>query len=288
LRHRIKVNATKATVNNRKIQLETVSLVCVDTRRLRLAVVALQRCLQRIDFKECLLLGTGAASTPLPSPIRYVTIPPITNVADYSQFMLKEFGNYFTGSHALIAQWDGFVTHPECWDPRFLDYDYIGAPWPALGGAVGNGGFSLRSRRLTDALRQVHIQEAQPEDYCICISHRAQLETRFGIRFAPTDVARRFSWEAVEPPEPTFGMHGFFNFHRTLGERGLMNYFDLCDSDLLRTVEARRLLKHLYQTKMLHAARKLSTHRMQGPLSMRLDALKLRFIARLRRSVGAH
>ncbi len=197
--------------------------------------------------------------------------------------MIRGLADYCLGTHALVVQWDGFVVHPECWDSRFLEYDYIGAPWHALGDAVGNGGFSLRSKRLLDALRQLDVPEPHPEDYRICVTHRAELESRFGIRFAPPDIAARFSWEAVEPPEPTFGLHGFFNFHRAMSEPALIEYLGLCDDAMLRTVEARRLLKNLYRASMRDAARELHARRMRGPLRMRLDAWKLRIFAALRR-----
>ena len=236
-----------------------------------------------IDFRECLLLGADASVEPTPASIRHVVIPPITTVAEYSRFMIRGLADYCLGTHALVVQWDGFVVHPECWDSRFLEYDYIGAPWHALGDAVGNGGFSLRSKRLLDALRQLDVPEPHPEDYRICVTHRAELESRFGIRFAPPDIAARFSWEAVEPPEPTFGLHGFFNFHRAMSEPALIEYLGLCDDAMLRTVEARRLLKNLYRASMRDAARELHARRMRGPLRMRLDAWKLRIFAALRR-----
>lgn len=270
-------------MSEQRIRLDEVSLVCMETRHPRLAVMAMQRCMHRIDFRECLLLGADSGAAGLPDPIRHVTIPQLGSVAEYSRFMIHELGDYFTGSHALVVQWDGFVTHPECWDARFLEYDYIGAPWHYLGGAVGNGGFSLRSRRLAKALREMEIPEAHPEDYQICIRHRGELESRFDIRFAPREVAERFSWEWREPTEPTFGMHGFFNFHRALEEGELISYLDLCDDDMLRTVQARYLLKHLYLAGKTSAAHKLQMRRMRGPLPMKLDAWKLQVSATLRR-----
>ena len=35
---------------------------------------------------------------------------------------------YVKTEHLLLVHADGFVVHPECWDDRFLDYDYIGSP----------------------------------------------------------------------------------------------------------------------------------------------------------------
>jgi hypothetical protein len=267
-----------------KVDLRGVSLVCVETRRSHLAIQAMERCMHQAEFGECLLLAPHVPAA-LPSTIRHVRIPDITSVAQYSHFMVKQLGPYFSAGHALIVQWDGFITDASRWDPLFLDYDYIGAPWFDQPMSVGNGGFSLRSRRLVDALQQLDTPEVHPEDHVICGRYRPELERRFGVCFAPVDIASRFSWEAVEPAEPTFGLHGFFNFHRAMSEAELVAYLDGCDDAIVRSVAGRRLLKKLYRSSMSVAAAKLLARRMEGPLSMKLDAVKLRSFAALRNLV---
>lgn len=264
-----------------KIDLREVSLVCVETRRSHLAVQAMERCMRRADFAECLLLSPHALDG-LPPPIRSVRIPDIASITEYSDFMVKRLGHFFSAGHVLIVQWDGFITDASRWDARFLDYDYIGAPWPTQPMAVGNGGFSLRSRRLVDALQRMDTPETHPEDLVICGRYRPDLESRFGIRFAPLDVASRFSWEAVEPVQTTFGLHGFFNFHRAMSEAEIIAYLEGCDDAIVSSVAGRRLLKNLYRSSMHVAAAKLLARRMAGPLPMKLDALKLRGFAGLR------
>jgi hypothetical protein len=244
----------------------------------------MERCLRVARFKEARLLG--ARPSTLPAGIEHAPLHGIASVADYSRFMIKELGAHFSGTHALVVQWDGFITDATCWDSRFLEYDYLGAPWPDQEPAVGNGGFSLRSRRLVDALAVMDTPEVHPEDHRICQLYRSQLEREFGIRFAPVDLAARFSWETGEPPGPSFGFHAFFNFHRVLDEDELLAYFDLCDTGILYSVPARRLLKALYRTGMHRAADKLHALRMQGSVKLRLDALKLRAFARARARAG--
>ncbi|MFM7028736.1 MAG: hypothetical protein ACKOXK_08700 [Chakrabartia sp.] len=55
------------------------------------------------------------------------------------------------------------------------------------------------------------MQLHAPEDICICHTNRPLLEQRYGIRFAPLDVAARFSFERG-PSGPSLGFHGLFNF----------------------------------------------------------------------------
>lgn len=274
--------AASGAVPDRAVRrrLDRVSLVCVENHRLHLAQYAMDRCLRAFDFREALLLS----SLPVPPHprIRHVPIRPLRSVAEYSAFMVRELGQAVAGDFVLVVQWDGFVQHPARWDDRFLDYDYIGAPWPGRTPAVGNGGFSLRSRRLLDALRTLDIRDPHPEDVCICVRHRAELEREHGIRFAPPDVARRFAWEQDEPVEGAFGFHAFFNFHRVLDEAELLDYLAMCDDARLHNKAARGLLKNLYRAGMWSAAARLAQARRRGPLKMQLDAWKLRLLAALR------
>ena len=107
------------------------------------------------------------------------------------------------------------------------EYDYIGAPWSE--GAtppdqrVGNGGFSIRSRRLLEALRdpELDYDPTRGEDQLICHTLRPVLEARHGIRFAPLDIAQRFSFERDGPVHPTFGFHGHFNLPLAMPEQDL-------------------------------------------------------------------
>ncbi len=265
---------------DQRIDLGNVSLVCVETRRHTLALHALEQCLRQARFKECLLLSPTAPA--LPGGIQHVPIADIKNVAAYSDFIVGKLGDCFSGEHVLIVQWDGFILDAKRWDARFLHYDYIGAPWPDAEKTVGNGGFSLRSRKLWDALREVAPTTTHPEDACICIDYRSQLEAH-GIRFAPYSIATGFAWEAAEPETPTFGFHGFFNFHRVMPEPALIDYLRMCDDGILFSVPARRLLKGCYRSDMRDAAREISRRRMRGPWTMKLDVMKLKLFALCRR-----
>jgi hypothetical protein len=131
----------------------------------------------------------------------------------YSRFCIENLSEVVSGTHALVVQNDGYILHPDLWDPVWLQYDYIGAPWPLqlVGGdkrkRVGNGGFSLRSRRLLQECRNLEYQEGVAEDVQICQTQRHTLLFR-DVVFAPVSVAGRFSVEWGNPAHPTFGFHG--------------------------------------------------------------------------------
>jgi hypothetical protein len=126
---------------------------------------------------------------------------------------------YVDTSHALIVQYDGYVLNGAAWSDEFLKYDYIGALFnPA--GIVGNGGFSLRSKRLMEIVARQDWQDFHPEDSCICIRHREFLE-KCGLKFAPPEVAKRFavegrSWDSKEWQGTATEWNGQFGFHSLL------------------------------------------------------------------------
>lgn len=256
-----------------KPMLSDVSLVCVESRYPALALYAIERCRAAATFKECLLLSP--VQYDVPDYIQQVKIGPVDSVEAYSHFMVHELGQHFSGSHVLVIQWDSFILNGGFWDPRFLDYDYVGAPWPHRPVAVGNGGFSLRSKRLCLALQRISIPQAHPEDQAICEWHGEQLQREHGIRFAPAMLATDFAFELVAPLRETFGFHGFFNFHHALGDRELDAYLVLCDDATLQGKAARGLVKNLVGSGRYAMARRLLQRRLTGSLGLAVDALLL-------------
>jgi hypothetical protein len=158
-------------------------------------------------------------------------IDPIRSLTQYSDIVLRLLPGIVQEEHFLLIQWDGMPVSPAYWDEAFLQYDYIGAPWDGQSPqfAVGNGGFSLRSRRLMEAIRTLGIAvnlsdpSHQAEDILICRTHRARLE-QVGIKFAPLEVARRFSFETGTPTKAVFGFHSTENFPIFFSEDELLGF----------------------------------------------------------------
>ena len=192
-----------------------IGVDCVDAERLALAM---EICLKDFSFGAVKLL------TSLPSSSSHkVEIDPITSISQYSTFILKELYKYIDSEFALIVQHDGFILNPDAWDDEFLAYDYIGAPWYTKETgelSVGNGGFSLRSRKLFEFTAKddfISVDEADTtrhahnEDWIICKLRREYVESK-GIRFAPVELAHRFSIESNayygREWKGEFGFHG--------------------------------------------------------------------------------
>lgn len=208
-----------------KIKLPEVTLLgvdCVDIDRLNKAV---EICQQAFEFVEVKLLTSIPSSLP-----HIVPIEPIGSVEEYSYFALANLDDYVSTSHVLVIQYDGFILNPQAWTNDFLRYDYIGAPWlvqdwsvrdfdfpPSLLGqlVVGNGGFSLRSKKLTALCKEMmsknQITRCHPEDVALGVYERAYLESH-GIVFAPISLAKQFSFEAKNDAKDFWdgelGFHG--------------------------------------------------------------------------------
>lgn len=191
------------------MRLEGVTIACVDCVDRWRAAKAVEHCLRQVKPDEAVLI----TDRPVPFPGRLELIPPIRSVRDYSRFMLRDLARYISTDFVLVVQADGVVVNAGMWSDDFIAFDYVGAPWPGewFGEeqCVGNGGFSLRSRRLCNILaRDPRVIDYHPEDAVICRRYRSWLESDYGIRFPPRSIAERFSFEYGERVGPTFGVHG--------------------------------------------------------------------------------
>ncbi|MBH1986258.1 MAG: hypothetical protein I8H76_02910 [Burkholderiales bacterium] len=260
-----------------KLSLHDVTLVCVDTRTPRQALEAVQKCISQVDFGRVIFFGNeGADSCAMPlDGIDWIGIPALRNIGEYSRFVLHGLLPHIQTSHCLIVQWDGFVVDASMWRDDFLSVDYIGPPWyhksQAIG--VGNGGFSLRSRRLLEALAQLPCDGDDAEDDVICKHLRQQLIERFGIEFAPADMAAQFGIEQG-PLRPTFGFHGIEHFARMFSETELEAWLNAAPDELILHKHTRKLVKSLIAEGRRRQAWRLNARRAQKQ-GWRMDHVKL-------------
>lgn len=219
----------------RKIDLPVVTLVAVTSVDLEATIRAMERSCRGIQFGAVKLFSPEKVKSDL-IEYEWVEIERI-DLNGYNQFITERLVKYLNTTHCLIVQADGFVTNHLHWKDSFLNYDYIGAPWPKTvqcvdkfgspsshefkSNRVGNGGFSLRSQRflkfasrhtfegLKTSAGHYHLKQ---EDALVCdYLYASAIEA--GIRFAPMNVAAEFSIEVplgleTKNPTQTFGFHG--------------------------------------------------------------------------------
>jgi len=205
--------------------LSQVTLVAIDgTMNPGATATSLAVAASQLPFARTLLLSPvpPAAGTSAATSAEWIGIPPLT-LKGYNQFCLADLHRFIATSHCLTVQSDSRINNPAAWDDEWLAYDYIGAPWPpghtGTPYRVGNSGFCLRSCRLLAATALLpndsyvwrgRVKPSSRDDVITCVMYREQLES-LGLRFAPVDVAARFSFESVTPEAPLltdqFGTH---------------------------------------------------------------------------------
>jgi len=213
-----------------KIELPQVTLVCVEGTdkedNIINAINALRVSAYDINFKEILLISP-TLPVELPENIQHQKINKLT-WNEYNQFVISKLHRYINTEYCILIQTDGFIINPHLWDDKFLDYDYIGAAWDfkkypfqtnsinpevikrkGIDGLnrVGNGGFTLRSKKLLEIASQCLFECNSPEDVFICNDFYDYFIEQ-GIKFAPPEIANIFSKDPISDTSSTFGFHG--------------------------------------------------------------------------------
>lgn len=219
-----------------KIELNNVTIISVSCIRVDSSLKAIKKSMEGIDFYASKLITNENITD---DEVDIIKIPKL-DYEEYNKFIVYELYKYIDSDYALIVQDDGYVINPDKWTNDFLNYDYIGAPWALPSpndlisfrdpfgniSRVGNGGFSLRSKKLLSLSTTLNIQWTPyygyyNEDGFFTVYNKHLFE-REGCRFAPIDVAAQFSQE-VEIPEvigiTPFGYHGKWSkFYVKLGD----------------------------------------------------------------------
>lgn len=203
------------------LRLKNVTLFLADGRQdeksFNSSLFAINQCIDKVDFGEVIFMSAFKSDI---AGVGYKHIKPM-GIGQYSKLVGGNLTDHINTQFVLIAQHDGFVLNTANWRPEFLDYDYIGAPWSLEATKrpecrVGNGGFSLRSKRLLDTCQKHHGGTTDNEDWHICVISKPLFE-KHGNVFAPIELATWFSIESNIPEfdgdiKKRFGFHGHRQF----------------------------------------------------------------------------
>jgi hypothetical protein len=194
--------------------IDIININCVEPEK---SAEILKLCTQQIQFGRAILFTDGDIE---PDGFEVIKVDKISLIEQYSDFCLQ-LNKFLSNDYVLIVQNDGFITNPEMWSNEFLNYDYIGAPWNQtyiIGQRVGNGGFSLRSKKFLEFSSLFETTEGYPEDNFLCLNKYYEA-LNYGLKYAPLNVANNFAYEYPHPlrgrfePEKQFGFHGKFNIN---------------------------------------------------------------------------
>jgi len=224
------------------LNLDKVTCFAIDnTSRIEETIKALYTCMNAANFGKVKLITT------LEYVIKYKDklsldgilveeqVRPLTSIDEYNYYILYHLHEHIDTEYVLLIQDHAFIINPESWTDDFLKYDYVGAPWPLRDRAyitpfgehirVGNGGFSLRSKKLLELPTKIYVSfdvYEQPdfykmfgskntnEDGNICV-HNKHIFERNGCRIAPIELAKYFSYESPVPENYGIIPFGFHN-----------------------------------------------------------------------------
>lgn len=205
------------------INLKNITLVnvnCIDSEN---SVKVLNFCSKQINFGECILFSNIKPNN-ISNNINFISIAKIDSVKKYNEFVLRNLIDYVKTDFCLIVQNDGFIINPQLWRNEFLDYDYIGAPWSKYGmkvwnrtNRIGNGGFSLRSKKLMEFIKGFKmIDYNSPEDVITSL-----VIEKHNFKYPSVELACKFSLECPVEDYPfdlkqCFGFHGKIIFENLL------------------------------------------------------------------------
>jgi len=161
-------------------------------------------CMSIIKFKRSILLTSHRPAVECNAEI--FQFPETTLTPGVQIFIVHMLGLLDLGEYAMGVHEDGFPVDTVMWDEEFLKYDYIGAPWGD--GVVGNNGLYITSKKFRQCTAKLPFVEGAPNsDNYYCRDHKEAMES-MGIKYAPFDVAVRFSVECVGHDLVSFGFHG--------------------------------------------------------------------------------
>ena len=218
------------------IDLPRVTLACMTSVDIKGHINALEKSMKGIRFGEVLLITDfdslfSRHSVEIPKGIETAPIKRINNIDEWNYAVIYLLPKYVKTDFLLLVHADGYVVNPHKWNPDWLNYDYIGAPWPipspldhityrdknGVLRRVGNS-VSLRSKRLLNLANDKNL-EWKPffgwynEDGFICCNYRHVYEES-SMKFAPVEVAKYFSRELDIPDNEDVEEPFCFHLHK--------------------------------------------------------------------------
>ena len=209
------------------LNLSDITLVCVATTNVKASLKAMKFSMKSVNFCESIFFTNSEIYCP--EGIKKIKIQKFSSVDDWSYFIIFDLHKYIKSKYIILIHYDGYIVNPESWREEFLNYDYIGAPWPIMDDQitykdqegnsvrVGNS-VSLRSKKILKLPTELKLDWSPfhgfyNEDGFLCCKHKQLLEKK-GIKFADIDIAKYFSHEYMVPEVKDIKP---FMFHKYFG-----------------------------------------------------------------------
>jgi hypothetical protein len=204
----------------------TMLAICCDNR-VEGTIKALEYSCREIDFGAIKFISDKKPDK-LPDYITWEECTPIKSTYDFDVYSVEHMWKHLKTSHALYCQDHGFVINPQCWTDEFLEFSFLGSPWPirpefisvSTGEMVrvGNGGFSLRSKELLELPHKLGLHVVYDRGYSsddgLVNSYFRKIFRDNGIKYAPVELAAKFAFEnlvAENVGVESLGFHRYRN-----------------------------------------------------------------------------
>jgi FkbM family methyltransferase len=222
-----------------KLQLPNVTLTAIETRVHKLAALTIQDCLDKAEFGGVIIFSD--TFNDFPKAAQHIQVEDWGTKLGYAECAWYGVQQHLKTPYTLFVEWDAGIYDPAMWKPEYLDYDYIGAPWPPswawVGNPfnVGNGGFALRSKRLIDYVYE-HRDEypIHTENVDVLFSRHYQPRlAAAGFKWAPDELALDFAFEFIRRSEDShhFGYHTVKNWPSVLSPSALRERLEGAKTD---------------------------------------------------------
>lgn len=209
------------------LKLENITLIALTSVRIPQTIKALEYSCRGIEFGD-VKLASDIKPDLLPNYIKHEYTEKSSNINEWNYNIIYNLSKHIETDYAILIHDNGFVVNPESWRNEFLEYDYIGAPWPLptdnysyrdINGEIirqGNS-VSLRSKKLIDLPNKLNL-EWKPfhgftnEDGFVCVNYRHRYIEE-GCKFAGIKVAKYFSHETMIPEIEGINPFAFHNYN---------------------------------------------------------------------------
>jgi hypothetical protein len=211
------------------LNLENVTLIALTSVRLPETINALEHSCRGIKF-GAVKLASDIKPDYLPENITHEFTEKSSNIDEWNYNIIYNLPKHVETDYCILIHDNGFIVNPESWKDEFLEYDYIGAPWPLPndnfsyrdinGNLIRQGNsVSLRSKKLLDVPNNLNLEWKAfhgytNEDGFICVNYRHKYLEE-GCKFANIDVAKYFSHETMIPEIQGIKPFAFHNYFGT-------------------------------------------------------------------------
>ena len=221
------LNITLAPDSSWVVRIPSIDLISIACTKVPETIEAIRKCQAQMKFNRSILFTHEDIQS---EGIEIIKIDKL-DYKQYNEFVVMKLWQYVGSDYVLLVQNDSWILDGKLWDDDWFKFDYLGAGWPIPPEddkisyrtpkgelvRVGNGGFTLRSRKLLRAPTILGLEFNDMgtgfpnEDGFLCVHHREELEKQ-GIKFAPLPIVVHFSQELPIPEAEGIKPFGFHRY----------------------------------------------------------------------------